>query len=79
MNFSPKAPAGGGGPSVTLGGPGHLSIAKSVPCHLYNSFGALLPHQPEDLGDVEKFCSDITFQLVSTKEEQWGTGGMAFL
>ena len=62
----------GGGLSVTLGAPGHLSISKSVPCHLYNSFKGLLPHQPEGLGDVEKFHSDITFLLVSTKEGATG-------
>ena len=46
---------------------GCLSIAKSVPCHLHNVFWTLLPHQPEGLWNVEKFCSDITYLLVSTE------------
>ena len=40
----------GGDLSVTLGAPGHLSIAESVSCCLHNPFRALLPHQPEGLG-----------------------------
>ena len=71
-NSPPKVPASGEGLSVTLRAPGHLPIAKSVPCHLYNSFGPFLPHQPEGLGDAEKSHSDITLLLVSTKE---GTAG----
>ena len=68
MNSSPKAPAMGRGLSVTLGAPGHLPIAKSVPCHIYNPFRAILPHQPEGLGDVKMFHSGIAFLLVSIKE-----------
>ena len=29
-------------------------------------------------GNVEKFCSDVTFLLVLTDKGQWGTGYMAF-
>ena len=46
----------------------HLSITESVSCCLYNPFEALLLHQPEDWEDAEKFCSDVTFLLVLTKE-----------
>ena len=58
----------GRGLSITLRVPGHLSITESVTCHLYNPFRALLPHQPEGLGDAENFCSDVAFLLVLTKE-----------
>ena len=44
MNSFPKAPTGRGGLSVTLGVPGHLSIAESFSCCLCNPFRALLPH-----------------------------------
>ena len=66
--FSPRAPARGGGLSVTLGAFGHLSTATSIPHHLHNSIRALLPHQPKGLGDAEKSHSEITFLLVSTEE-----------
>ena len=68
MNSFLKAPAGGGGLSVTLGASQHLSIAESVSCCLYNPFGALLPDQPKGLGGAEKFHSDVTFLLVLTEE-----------
>ena len=77
--FFSKGPSQWGGLSVTLGVPGHLSIAESVSCHHYNPFRALLPHQPEGIGDAEKFCSDVTFLLVLIERWQWGTGYMAFL
>ena len=57
-----------GGLSVNLGVSGHLSTATTVACHLHNSIRALLPHQHKGLGDAEKFCSNITFLLVSSKE-----------
>ena len=66
--FFSKGPGWWGGLSVTLGVPGHLSIAESVPCHLYNPVRALLPHQSKGLGYAEKFCSDVTFFQVSTEE-----------
>ena len=68
MHFSPKAQASGGGLYITLGASGHLSTAIPVPCHLHNSIGPLLPHQPKDLGDAEKFCSDIAFPLISIED-----------
>ena len=58
----------GGGLLVTLGAPGHLSIAASASCHLHNPFRALLLTSLKAWGDAEKFCSNITFLLVSTKE-----------
>ena len=58
----------GRGLSITLGVPGHLSIAESVSCCLCNPFGAFLPHHPEGLGDVEKFHSDVAFLVVLTEE-----------
>ena len=39
---------------------GGLSVTLGTP--------GLLPYQPEGLGDAEKFCSDVTFLLVLTKE-----------
>ena len=58
----------GGGLSVTLGVPWHLSITESVSCYLYNPFRALLPHQPQGLEDVEKICSDVAFLLALTED-----------
>ena len=63
---------GGGGLSVNLGVSGCMFTATPVPCHLQNSIRAFLPHQPKGLGDLEKFCSDIAFLLVSTKEGMLG-------
>ena len=64
MNSFPKTLVSGRRPFNHSGEPGYMSIAESVSCCLYNPFGALLSHQPEGLGDVEKFCSDVTFLLV---------------
>ena len=58
---------------VTLGVLKHLPPVTAVLYHFPNPVGALLPHQPKGLGDTEKFHSDITFNLVSTKEEATGS------
>ena len=62
----------GEGLFITLGTSGCLSTTASTPCDFYNSIRALLFHQPKGLGDMEKFHSDITFLLVSTKEKATG-------
>ena len=62
----------GEGLFITLGTSGHLSTTVSTPCDFHNSIRALLSHQPKGLGDADKFCSDIAFLLVSTKEEATG-------
>ena len=79
MNSSPKALASGGGLSVTLGVPGHLSTAKSVPYHLYNSFGALLPHQPEGLGMQRSSAMTLPSYWFQLRRGQQGTGSMVSL
>ena len=66
----------GGGLSVTLGAPGHLSIAESVSCHLYNPLKALLPHQPEGLEgcrEVPQWCC-----LPSGFNQGGGRGGRVY-
>ena len=62
----------GEGLLITLGTSGHLSTAASIPFDLHNSIRALLSLQPKGLGDTEKFCSDISFLLISTEEEAIG-------
>ena len=40
---------------------------------------ALLPYQPQGLGEKQKVHNDITFLLVLAKEEATGVESMAFL
>ena len=62
----------GEGPCITLGVPKHLPHITTVPYHVHNSVGALLSHWVKAWGDEEIFCHDITFLLVSAKEEVAG-------
>ena len=64
----------GEGPCITLGVPKHLPLITTIPYHVCNPVGALLPHWPKGLGNKEKFHNDITFLLVSAKEEVTGDG-----
>ena len=59
MISSPRALASGGGLSVALGAPWHLSNIGAVSCHLHNPVRTLLPHQSKGLGwsrDVPQQC-----------------------
>ena len=52
-----------------MGAPQHLPLITGISYYVHNPVGAHLPHQPRVLGDKEKFHNDITFLLVSAKEE----------
>ena len=67
----------GGGLSVNLGVLGHLS-----PCHLHNSIGGLLPHQPKGLGGCREvpqwhhISPGLYWGGDSRRQYEWSLHGM---
>ena len=58
--------------TLVCGAPQHLPLLTAIPYSTGNPVRPLLPHQPQGRGDKEKFQNDITFLLVSAKEEATG-------
>ena len=56
----------------TVGAPYHLPPTAAIAHIIYNPIRAVLPYQPESLGEKQKVCNDITFLLVLAEEEVTG-------
>ena len=62
----------GEGPHIIMGVPQHLPLVATISYYIRNPVRALLSHWPKGLGGQGKFHNDITFLLVSVKEEVTG-------
>ena len=68
----------GEGACLTVRVPYHLPSTAAIPHIIYNPIRAVLPYQPQGLGEKQKVCNGITFLLVLAEEESMGVGSMAF-
>ena len=62
----------GEGDGLTVGEHHHLPPTTTVPHTLYNSSRAVLPYQPQGLGEKQKICHNIAFLLILAEEEATG-------
>ena len=52
-----------------VGAPYHLPPTAAIPHNIHNPIRAVLPYEPQGLGEKQKVHHDITFQLVLAEEE----------
>ena len=62
----------GEGDGLAVGEPHHLPPTTTVPHTLYHSSRAVLPYQPQGLGEKQKICHSIAFLLILAEEEATG-------
>ena len=72
MPFSHKGWTGGGRTLPHCVAPDHLPPTVAIPHIIYNPIRAVLPYQPEGLGEKQKVCNNIAFLLVLAEEEATG-------
>ena len=72
MPSSLRGWTGGEGDGLNVGEPHHLPPTTTVPHTLYNSSRAVLPYQPQGLGEKQKICHNIAFLLILAEEEATG-------
>ena len=70
--FSQGSDRWGEGDGLNVGEPHHLPPATTVPHTFCNCSRAVLPYQPQGLGEKQKICHDITFLLILAEEEATG-------
>ena len=57
------------GPCSTVGESYHLSPLAAISPTIHNSLGAVLPDEPQGLGEKQKVCQDIAYLVVLAEGE----------